>query len=93
MSCNRSNVRPRLATAAARGTPGAAAGVAAAAGLAKGLLGVAVRPAVAVVESSSRALHGLGLMCLGRQGIQVNNRWPLFVFDVSFHLIVFLHDR
>jgi hypothetical protein len=49
--------------------PGAAGAAAIAIGIAKGLAGVALRPAAAMVESTSRALHGLGLVCLGTAGI------------------------
>lgn len=59
---------PIIGARAGGGTGGAAAG--AIIGVAKGILGIAVRPAAAVVESTSRVLRGLGLVCLGTQGIQ-----------------------
>ena len=38
-------------------------------GLAKGTLGIAVRPAVGILELISKGTHGMGLVCLGREAI------------------------
>lgn len=40
-------------------------------GLAKGLTGLMVRPVAGVAEAFSKILQGLGLLCLGKRGIQV----------------------
>ncbi|GFR40078.1 hypothetical protein Agub_g624, partial [Astrephomene gubernaculifera] len=39
-------------------------------GLAKASLGVAMRPAAGTVEAFSKVLQGVGLLCLGKRGIQ-----------------------
>ncbi len=39
-------------------------------GLLKGGLGLAVRPTAGVVEGTSKTLQGVGLLCLGKRGIQ-----------------------
>eukprot|EP00798_Chlamydomonas_sp_ICE-L_P003801 gene3801-13870_t len=42
-------------------------------GLFKGSLGVVLRPAAGVIDSGSKLLQGLGLVCLGKRGIQAPN--------------------
>jgi hypothetical protein len=39
-------------------------------GILKALLGLGARPTAGVIESGSKILQGLGLMCLGKRGIQ-----------------------
>ncbi|QDZ21895.1 vacuolar protein sorting-associated protein [Chloropicon primus] len=41
-------------------------------GVMKGLLGVAVRPTAGFLEGASRLSQGLGLLCLGKEGIEGN---------------------
>ena len=50
--------------------PGALGVVGAAAGLVKGLGGLAARPVVGLVDGGSKALAGAGLLFLGRRGVQ-----------------------
>lgn len=38
-------------------------------GMAKGVLGLAVRPAVGILELVSKGTHGMGMVCLGREAI------------------------
>jgi len=38
-------------------------------GLLKGLVGIAVRPAVGIFELVNKGTHGMGLVCLGREAI------------------------
>ena len=38
-------------------------------GLGKGVIGIAVRPAVGMFELISKGTHGMGLVCLGREAI------------------------
>ena len=38
-------------------------------GLGKGVIGIAVRPAVGIFELISKGTHGMGLVCLGREAI------------------------
>lgn len=38
-------------------------------GLGKGVVGIAVRPAVGMFELISKGTHGMGLVCLGREAI------------------------
>lgn len=38
-------------------------------GFGKGLVGIAVRPAVGIFELISKGTHGMGLVCLGREAI------------------------
>ena len=38
-------------------------------GLAKGIGGIAIRPAVGFLELVSKGTHGMGLVCLGRDAI------------------------
>lgn len=40
------------------------------AGLAKAGIGLLVRPTAGVIEASSKTMQGLGLLCLGKKGIQ-----------------------
>lgn len=41
----------------------------AALGLAKGLLGLAFRPTMGLLEMTSKGTYGMGLVCLGREAI------------------------
>jgi hypothetical protein len=50
--------------------PGALALVGLAAGLIKGCIGLGIRPMMGVADSGSKALRGVGLLFLGRRGIQ-----------------------
>ncbi|KIY91376.1 hypothetical protein MNEG_16588 [Monoraphidium neglectum] len=50
--------------------PGALGVVGALAGLIKGLGGLAARPVVGLVDGSSKGLQGIGLLFLGKRGIQ-----------------------
>jgi hypothetical protein len=54
----------------ARSVPQYLMPIGAAIGLAKSLVGLALRPAAGSVEAASKLLQGLGLMCLGKRGIQ-----------------------
>lgn len=38
-------------------------------GVAKGIIGIAVRPTVGMFELISKGTHGMGLVCLGREAI------------------------
>lgn len=38
-------------------------------GLGKGMVGIAVRPAIGMFELVSKGTHGMGLVCLGREAI------------------------
>ena len=38
-------------------------------GLLKGVVGIAVRPAVGIFELINKGTHGMGLVCLGREAI------------------------
>lgn len=38
-------------------------------GLAKGIVGLAVRPTMALLEMTSKGTYGMGLVCLGREAI------------------------
>ncbi len=51
------------------------------AGLGKGVAGLCLRPLGGVLEAASQGLHGVGLLFLGKQGIQV--RWPDIVVCVQ----------
>ena len=46
-------------------------------GLFKGLVGLMARPSAGVIEGSSKLLQGLGLLCLGKRGIQVGSACDL----------------
>ncbi len=39
-------------------------------GIIKGILGLATRPSIGILEASSKLLQGFGLACLGKKGIQ-----------------------
>lgn len=39
-------------------------------GLVKATMGLGIRPAAGAVEAASKVLQGVGLLCLGKRGIQ-----------------------
>ena len=44
-------------------------------GLCKGVLGVGWRPTAGIIEGIAKILLGIGLLCLGKRGIQVGWQW------------------